>query len=137
MRISELARESGTPATTLRYYEKIGLLRPTRSNNGYRTYSPEALTHLAFIESAKQIGLSLDDIGSLLVATNTETCTTVRDTLLPRLGERLADVERHLAMVSALRDRLYEATQRVAGCPDSDQSCRTQCAMAATSDVLK
>lgn len=53
MRISEVARRSGVPATTLRYYEQLNLISSTRTSNGYREYGSEVLERLSFIHGAK------------------------------------------------------------------------------------
>lgn len=81
MRISEVARRSGVPATTLRYYEKLSLISSTRASNGYREYGPEVLERLSFIHGAKQMDLELDQIKWLLQVTATGTCTNTRDAL--------------------------------------------------------
>lgn len=67
MRIGELARQSGVPTTTLRYYEQAGLLQaPSRTRSGYREYDAEALARLAFIRAAQAIGLTLADIREVI-----------------------------------------------------------------------
>jgi GTP 3',8-cyclase len=69
LRISELAGRSGVPASTLRYYERIGLVEPLgRSDNGCRVYDEATLERLAFIGRAKRLGMSLDDVATLLEA---------------------------------------------------------------------
>ena len=58
--ISQLARRSGMPASTLRYYEKVGVIPPaTRSDSGYRLYDEKALARLAFVQRAKALGVEL------------------------------------------------------------------------------
>lgn len=59
-RISQLAQRSGVPATTLRFYESVGLLPAERTESGYRVYGEQAVDRLAFIGTAKQLGLPLD-----------------------------------------------------------------------------
>ena len=50
MKISELAQATGTPADTIRYYEREGLLpEPARGGNNYRVYGAEHAERLAFI----------------------------------------------------------------------------------------
>ncbi|MET8538999.1 MerR family DNA-binding transcriptional regulator [Streptomyces sp. NPDC005065] len=56
-RISQLAERSGVPATTLRFYEDAGLLPADRTPSGYRMYGEDAVERLAFISSAKLLGL--------------------------------------------------------------------------------
>ena len=65
--IGELARTMQIAASTIRYYERIGLLVPDeRSGGNYRLYSEASLRRLRFIRSAQSIGFTLDDVQSLL-----------------------------------------------------------------------
>ena len=55
------------PTTTVRYYERIGLVKPTaRSGSNYRTYGLDSLERLRFVRTAQSAGLSLDDVAILL-----------------------------------------------------------------------
>ncbi len=67
--IGALAKRARVAPSVLRYYEKEGLLRPgLRSAAGYRLYGPEAERTLLFINRAKRLGFSLDDIRQFLAA---------------------------------------------------------------------
>ena len=67
LRIGELAEQSGMTRDTLRYYERRGLLvKPPRSPGGFRLYPPDTLDRLQFVRHAQGVGLTLDDIGTLL-----------------------------------------------------------------------
>ncbi|MBO1902475.1 MerR family transcriptional regulator [Leucobacter weissii] len=127
MRISEVAARSGVPATTLRYYDSIGLIDARREPNGYRAYDDGVLERLTFIEAAKKLELSLPEIAELLVVVDGDSCTQVRDALHPKLTDRLREVDAHLAALRLLRERLVVASERVAACPDSGESCRSEC----------
>ncbi|MEV7572964.1 MerR family transcriptional regulator [Pseudarthrobacter sp. NPDC089323] len=129
MRISELAAASGVPATTLRYYESVGLVTAKRDTNGYRDYDDDVLGELSFIEAAKQLDMSLPEIVDLLAVIEGETCTQVREVLHPKLRQRLLDVDKRLANLQLLRERLDGAVARVGACPDSGWSCRSECAL--------
>ena len=126
VRISEVAARSGIAATTLRYYETVGLLDAPRGANGYRSYDDSALERLSFVESAKHLGLSLLEIADL-AAVEGQTCTRVRETLHPKLRDRLAEVDRQVAGLRLVRQRLVAAASSVAACPDSVSSCRSKC----------
>ena len=67
MSIGEVAARTGIPASTLRYYEQIGLLPAPRRENSQRRYGPEVLRLLALIQVAKQASFSLTEIRDLLV----------------------------------------------------------------------
>ena len=88
--IGQLARTMQIAASTIRYYERIGLLLPDdRSGGNYRLYSEASLRRLRFIRSAQSIGFTLDDIQSLLGAQNgTEpSCREVQTLIEQRLTD--------------------------------------------------
>lgn len=64
--IKEAAQLSGVSVKTLHHYDKIGLLVPAKSKNGYRTYSQEDLERLQVILYYKYLGFSLEKIAELL-----------------------------------------------------------------------
>ena len=67
MRIGEVARKSGLPAKTIRFYEEAGLIAPAvREPNGYRSYDHEALQLLRFVKRARALGFSLGESAELL-----------------------------------------------------------------------
>jgi DNA-binding transcriptional MerR regulator len=69
LKIGEVSSLSGMSVKTIRYYEEIGLLAPatTRSQSGYRLFTPTILNRLAFIKRSQSLGLSLSEIQELLV----------------------------------------------------------------------
>jgi MerR family redox-sensitive transcriptional activator SoxR len=60
--IGEVERRSGLPQSALRYYEREGLLRTTRTSGGQRRYERAVLRRLAFIRAARTIGVGLDEV---------------------------------------------------------------------------
>ncbi len=61
--IRQFAARTGLSADTLRYYEKIGLLRQVaRDASGFRVYGPRDLEWIGFILRLKDTGMALDDI---------------------------------------------------------------------------
>jgi MerR family transcriptional regulator, copper efflux regulator len=67
VRIGELAARSEVEPTTIRYYERIGLMPPpTRRESGYRDYGEDAAVRLGFIRAAQSVGLSLGEIRETL-----------------------------------------------------------------------
>lgn len=116
--IGQLARLAGVPVSTVRYYERSGLLpRPARSPSGYRLYDEHDLERLSFIRSAQSVGFSLDDIRELLRLDERDSCQRVRGILERRLDQ----VERRLREIAELRDTLRNALKRCQharrGCP--------------------
>ena len=66
MNIGQASRASGLPTKTIRYYDDIGLVEPTRRGNGYRTYSDGHLHNLRFLARARSLGFSIEDCRKLL-----------------------------------------------------------------------
>ena len=64
--VKEAAQLSGVSVKTLHHYDKIGLLVPAKSENGYRTYSQADLERLQVILYYKYLGFSLEKIAELL-----------------------------------------------------------------------
>lgn len=131
MKISEVTERSGVPASTLRYYERLGLLAAHRSPNGYRDFDEGHLERLDFIAAAKRLGLELPEIRRLLELADTGTCTGVKATLQPLLAEQIAVIEQQLQVLTELQGQLREAQTHVDACPDSPERCRSECAFSA------
>ena len=68
MKIAEVSKRTGLPASTIRYYEKIGLVEPQRRVSGRRVFDEKALFTLKFVRLAQATGFSIDEIKSLLAA---------------------------------------------------------------------
>ncbi len=66
MNIGIVARKSGLPPKTIRYYEDIGLILPDRLDNGYRSYSEADSEKLIFLQRARSLGFSIEDCRRLL-----------------------------------------------------------------------
>jgi Cu(I)-responsive transcriptional regulator len=67
MNIGEAAQAAGVSAKMLRYYEKIGLIRPAaRTESGYRVYSDEDVHTLRFIRRSRGLGFSIEETAELL-----------------------------------------------------------------------
>lgn len=68
MRIGELAKVTGVSRTTLRHYEKRGLIHSCRVPTGARDYPPETVALVAYIRMARRTGFSLPEIAARLPA---------------------------------------------------------------------
>lgn len=67
MRIGELASAANVTPRTIRHYESLGLLRPhERAASGYRYFTEHELARLNKISQLKELGLALDEIGSVI-----------------------------------------------------------------------
>jgi DNA-binding transcriptional MerR regulator len=105
LRIGELARLSGVPARTIRYYESVGLLPcPERDPNGYRRYDGATLDRLAFVRRAKACGFTLEAIKDILDASAAGRCPCEDVRILAR--QRIARLDDEISRLLDLRDRL-------------------------------
>ncbi|MEO0976845.1 MAG: Cu(I)-responsive transcriptional regulator [Pseudomonadota bacterium] len=66
MNIGTASEQSRLPVKTIRYYEDIGLVRPLRSENGYRDFSDTDLQRLKFLQRARSLGFSIEECRELL-----------------------------------------------------------------------
>ena len=83
--IGELAKASEVPTSTVRFYEREGLLKPSaRSASNYRLYTEEDLDRLRFIRAAQATGFTLGDVKALL---RPAACGKVQSLIEHRLDE--------------------------------------------------
>lgn len=114
LRIGELARHSGVPAKTIRYYEDVGLLpKPRRADNGYRVYAPDAVRVLRFIRSARELGFPLDDVRALLGLWEDHSRPSREVQALAR--RRMEEVDARIAELTRLRAELEHLVQNCHG----------------------
>lgn len=66
MNIGTASEQSQLPVKTIRYYEDIGLVRPLRSDNGYRDFSETDLQRLKFLQRSRSLGFSIEECRELL-----------------------------------------------------------------------
>jgi DNA-binding transcriptional MerR regulator len=67
MKVSEVAKHLGVTSETVRFYSRIGGVQPRREKvNGYRNYGDNDVKRLRFVLSARQLGLSVEDIQEIL-----------------------------------------------------------------------
>ena len=65
MKIGDVAAELGIPASTIRYYEKIGLIEPQRRVSGRRVIDDKAVSTLRFVQLAQAAGFSIAEMRTL------------------------------------------------------------------------
>lgn len=115
--IGEVASDVGVAATTLRYYEREGILKPAgRTHAGYRLYDDKAVQQLEFIRAAQTVGFTLEDTRALLQLDGRTSCKKVQEVI----KRRLVEVDRKLADLKQLRSTLASALGR---CRSSNKGC--------------
>jgi DNA-binding transcriptional MerR regulator len=111
VRIGELARRTGVPTKTIRYYEGIGLMPdPPRTSGGYRDYEPAAERRVSFIRAAQSVGLSLGEIREVLAFRDRgeRPCEHVRSLI----EQHAADLSARIATLEAMRQDLRRLARK-------------------------
>ena len=103
--IGTVAHRTGLNRSTLRYYERIGLLAPSdRTAAGYRVFDERALTDLAFVRRGQALGFTLEEVRGFLQLHRRGDSPC--EPLIATARRRLAEVEGELARMTAFRDFL-------------------------------
>ncbi|CUB01895.1 MerR family transcriptional regulator [Comamonas thiooxydans] len=106
MRIGELETRSGASRHTLRYYEQIGLISPTRRTNNYRVYTAQTLQDLTFIQRAQSMSFSLGEIGQILDAQRNKTIDCADGAKL--IEKKMAEIRQKIADLKSIYRYLDE-----------------------------
>ncbi|WP_082606754.1 MerR family transcriptional regulator [Acidovorax sp. Root275] len=99
LKVGDLARRTGLTVRTLHHYDEIGLLKPSgRSEAGYRLYSQADVQRLHGIQTMRQMGLALSDIGALLAG----------EGMAPEriIGQQIRSLDQQITQATELRGRL-------------------------------
>jgi MerR family Zn(II)-responsive transcriptional regulator of zntA len=126
MQVHELATRAAVPAHVVRYYVRLGLLRPTRDpRNKYQQFTQGDLQRLAFIRKAKRLGFTLGEVRLVLEMSRKgkTPCPLVREVV----RRRVADNARDLAELTALQERMETVLRKwrrmADGVPDGRAIC--------------
>jgi MerR family redox-sensitive transcriptional activator SoxR len=103
--IGALSERTGVATSALRYYESEGLIHATRSSGGQRRYDRDVLRRVAFIRTAQQVGLTLEEIRASMASLPDNRTPTKRDWERLSAGWR-PRLDEQIAMLERLRDRL-------------------------------
>ena len=106
MNIGDVSERSGLPAKTIRYYEDIGLVRPMRSENGYRDFASHDLHKLAFLGRARSLGFSIEECRTLLSLyedreRSSSSVKAITEKHLARIEQKIVELQ---ALSATLRD---------------------------------
>lgn len=109
--IGTLAKRAGVGIDTVRYYERAGLLAPSRRlASGYRRYTALELSRLRFIRRAQALGFTLNEVRDLLALSAKRDVARVKRSA----QSKLEDVDRKIAALQKIREGLATL---VAACP--------------------
>ena len=123
MMIAELAERSGVKITTVRFYERRGLVpTPRRSPNGYRAYGPDDVRRVRFLRRGQELGFTLAELAEFVALSDRS-----RDGVLPvgdvaeRGAAKVAEIDGRIADLRRMRAALVELL--AAPCIDPDAAC--------------
>ncbi len=114
MLISELAKKSGLPIDTIRFYEKKGLIDSDlikRRSNNYRDYSEVSVERLMLIQRAKRLGFTLIEIQEWIKDLESDQLTL--DQLQSILGRKLEHIEERIEELKQMKIYLSEKLARL------------------------
>lgn len=104
MNISQAAERADLPPKTIRYYEEIGLVSPSRRANGYRDYSEQEIHTLRFVARARSLGFPVEECRALvaLYADTDRKSADVKEIAL----RRVAEIDRKMEELRSMRATL-------------------------------
>ncbi|MCC6237172.1 MAG: phosphoribosylaminoimidazolesuccinocarboxamide synthase [Dehalococcoidia bacterium] len=106
-RIGELAKATGLTVRALRYYDQVGLLRPSgRSTAGHRLYDADDVTRLYQVVALRHMGLNVADTRAAL-ATDAQGLLGLVQSLFDRLGEEIETRRRLRAHLQQTLDAIH------------------------------
>ncbi|MBN3946247.1 MAG: heavy metal-responsive transcriptional regulator [Nostoc sp. NMS7] len=103
--IGQVRDLSGIPIRTIRYYESLGLINSSRrTEGGFRQFSLDVLTRLAFIKRAQNLGLSLEEIGNILQVYDQgqAPCGEIKD----KLKDKVLQIDQQIDQLLTLRSEI-------------------------------
>src|SRR5262245_47157078 len=107
LRIAEVARRSGVPAKTIRFYEEAGVVpAPARAANGYRRYAETDVRRLRLLGRLRRLGLPLPAAGAVVERAFAAECRTYVRDVAEVLDAQCAAIDRRVVELLALRAEL-------------------------------
>ena len=123
--IGQAAQEVGIPPKTIRYYEKINLIKPAkRMDNKYRAYTKEDIARLRLIKQARILGLSLDEVKHLVEECLEGSCEHLKESFLTKLPQYITAVKERIDELQKLQAQLESLQDNLKALPLSDPQKR-------------
>lgn len=125
--IGQLAKATGVPTTTIRYYEQVGVLPPApRTPTRYRQYDQCAVERLLFIRRARALGLPLRHLEVLSASLNGGLRPALRPRLLTFVQEQLSAVQQRISELALVKRQLEQVVHRLTTSPglNAHGNCR-------------
>lgn len=113
LKIGELAKRIGINPKTIRFYEDIGLITSTRAPNGYRVYNSQDESNLLFIRRAQKLGLSLQEIRSIIQDIQEGQCQTAKSQIREMVISKISEIDNQIKELQALKSYLIERLNKI------------------------
>ena len=105
LRIGEVARRTGLPVKTIRYYCDEGLLQPRdRSAGGYRLFDEENLAELTIIRALRAMDMSIPELTRILEVRRSGVCNC--SLLKGSIADKMVSIDQRIAELAAMKDEL-------------------------------
>lgn len=114
MLIQEVVQRTGLSRDTIRYYEKIGLIRTSRKqrrDNNYKEYNEEIIERLLIVKRAKNLGFSLKEIKDLIDLWAGKTLS--KEERIALFNSRIAIIEDKIRRLNEVRHLILERIEQV------------------------
>ncbi len=124
--VNELAKQSTAPAHVVRYYTRIGLIKPSgQQENGYRLFKSRDVNRLLFIRMAKQLGFTLSEIREITrhADKGESPCGEVRKIIQRHIQENRARIDQMVKLQSRMEQALEKWQDMPDGVPDGHSVC--------------
>jgi DNA-binding transcriptional MerR regulator len=123
---SVLAKKAEVPLFTVRYYTRIGLLKPSRQpSNNYKIYNSSDTTRLRFIVAAKELGFTLAEITEILdkAKHGDSPCPLVREIVERRIKENQRKIEELKQLQKKMENALSSWAEMDNSMPNGESVC--------------
>ena len=105
LRIGEVARRTGLPVKTIRYYCDEGLLQPrARSESGYRLFDEENLAELTIIRSLRAMDVSIPELARILEVRRSGVCNC--SLLKGSIADKMSSIDQRISELRTMKDEL-------------------------------
>ena len=113
MKISEAANRIKVPIKKIRYYSDIGLIRPSRVNNGYRDFTENDLIKLQLIVKSRSFGFSIKECSTLikLFENKSRYSKDVKEIAVLKIN----DIENKIKSLNILKKNLQKISKQCKG----------------------
>jgi DNA-binding transcriptional MerR regulator len=138
--VTELANRCETTPHLVRYYTRMGLLRPKRNpENGYRLYKVAEISWLRFVRQAKSLGYTLKEIKEIMIDVDDKAspCPRVREILMTRIEDNRKHLEELMTLQARMEKAINQWSKMPDGVPDGHSVCHLIEAVTSKSDAVQ